>query len=716
MNTYIKTVRATGLKSGDFSYNLTALTVITGPSGKGKTSVMDAIRLALKGGTLLGRASELKERTIDIMELARNGQIEVSCTDSIGRENIRAWVRGKNCGNLKVEIPETPDVLLDCGQYLLLSDAKKIEYAFRCYSIADMADFSGLFVSAAVRNIKLEHNTTESEAALAALVNRISNSEQGREEIGENVQEWLDKTITTLKSDLSRADANADRMTKTVQGLTLLSPDSDVLRNPESELATTRRRAAEIMTQRGDIERDLKRVLELRERFKAIDAEIAGLTDKPEEILALDKEIEEASKAIGDLEGAPLPMPLEFENLDEAKLRQELEALNQSIVAYRSKTSAFVNDKVNFYNVLNNRERDLARHNHETTLLVTRHQAAMAISSCETCGALSEYWSGSYSKAARAVAHEKSMADRAVEAARLQKLIDEAKEAYRVAEAGHAESVGADTAVESKKAQANQIMARLNRFGQAKMAAQAARIQSIRVQRSAFDSARNRRMQLGSIGDARAAANARRSEVQGELEKLPSAEALTQNFQSTLNDLRAVEADIVTLEEKRVAYIQAKAHETRNAQALIEHRKATAEVEITKAALKVVSDIRAKMVAVAFGEILRTVNAITAGVIAEPIEYREGEIGRWRGATWIKHESFSGYEKALTYAGISLALAKGAPIRLVLLDEMGRMDPDTKTRVVIRMMELIGAGVLDQFIGCDSSPFTMEGVQTIAIL
>src|SRR5690606_570368 len=155
----------------------------------------------------------------------------------------------------------------------------------------------------------------------------------------------------------------------------------------------------------------------------------------------------------------------------------------------------------------------------------------------------------------------------------------------------------------------------------------------------------------------------------------------------------------------------------RNAQALLEHRKALAEVGLLKAAIKTLEGIQGDMVAAAFADILRTVNRVTAA-IGMVVEYRDGQLGRWSGPTWIGHETFSGTEKALTYAGSSLALAKESPVKVVLLDEMGRMDPEAVRRVLMQMAVLVSEGELGQFIGAYSGtvdPATVPGVNVIAL-
>ena len=172
--------------------------------------------------------------------------------------------------------------------------------------------------------------------------------------------------------------------------------------------------------------------------------------------------------------------------------------------------------------------------------------------------------------------------------------------------------------------------------------------------------------------------------------------------QETEQAMTANTEEIDRLEKQKADYLKAKADEQRNAQALIEHAACKAGLEVTQAAIKTLETVQAEMVQAAFAVILRKVNRFTDGIMKSPVEYREGEIGRWEGKTWIRHEVFSGTEKALTYAGISAALAADAPYRIILMDEMGIMDQVSFRNVLKRMIEMTDEGEIDQFVGCTS--------------
>jgi hypothetical protein len=61
----------------------------------------------------------------------------------------------------------------------------------------------------------------------------------------------------------------------------------------------------------------------------------------------------------------------------------------------------------------------------------------------------------------------------------------------------------------------------------------------------------------------------------------------------------------------------------------------------------------------------------------------------------------SGTEKLIAYAAIQAALAAKAPVRLMLMDELGRLG-DANLRLLLASVQRgIEAGVIDGFIGID---------------
>ena len=137
---------------------------------------------------------------------------------------------------------------------------------------------------------------------------------------------------------------------------------------------------------------------------------------------------------------------------------------------------------------------------------------------------------------------------------------------------------------------------------------------------------------------------------------------------------------------------------------------AEAQREVAKLALVAMTETQQKLVDAAYNGIVEKVNAFTYGILPAPLEYRDGEIGYIRDATWVSHKTFSGSEQMVTYAGLCVALCQSSPYKLVILDELGRMAASDKVCVLANMTTLIKRGDVDQFIGLDVNTSDWKGI------
>lgn len=130
--------------------------------------------------------------------------------------------------------------------------------------------------------------------------------------------------------------------------------------------------------------------------------------------------------------------------------------------------------------------------------------------------------------------------------------------------------------------------------------------------------------------------------------------------------------------------------------------------------VKLVREVREEAVGRVFGEVLSVANQFTADLLNSPVEFVEGQLGRRVSqadrddgntasvGSWIAHEAFSGTEQLLAYAGFAVALSRQAPIKLVIMDELGRLTVNRRAQLLARMRKLVETGVVDQFVGCDA--------------
>jgi hypothetical protein len=149
-----------------------------------------------------------------------------------------------------------------------------------------------------------------------------------------------------------------------------------------------------------------------------------------------------------------------------------------------------------------------------------------------------------------------------------------------------------------------------------------------------------------------------------------------------------------------------------------ESEKAQAVVEMSKLALDKMKEYRDRLVEEGFKAILALANMLVGDLLKSPLCYKDGDIGRWEGARFVTYRTFTGAEQAMAFSAISVALATESPFKLVLLDEMNRIDMANRVALIARIKSIIASGLIDQFIGADcemSAAYGTTGVTLISL-
>lgn len=206
------------------------------------------------------------------------------------------------------------------------------------------------------------------------------------------------------------------------------------------------------------------------------------------------------------------------------------------------------------------------------------------------------------------------------------------------------------------------------------------------------------------------------AELRAELEKVTGdREAQIAALTKEVEGLAAVEAKLNEADGQQRAF--------ENYERLLRERSAlevqilrqNCEIEVLTKCGKVLTEIIAAESEEAFGKVLKLSAAFTDGLLNSPLEFRDGELGRRcaeadvhagrvapEGA-WIPQQSFSGTESLLAMAGFSVALARLAPFKLVVLDELGRLTEARREAVAQRMVKLVADGTVHQVIMIDAA-------------
>lgn len=211
----------------------------------------------------------------------------------------------------------------------------------------------------------------------------------------------------------------------------------------------------------------------------------------------------------------------------------------------------------------------------------------------------------------------------------------------------------------------------------------------------------------GSLGRA--------SALQEELATLapedPAIEAAADEIQAALNVKMEEQTDLDT---KRKAAAGRANDLKRLAEAEGERDKARVEETAAKSVVEELRRIQTEMVNAAFTPLLEKTNRLFGSILKSPVAYHEGNIGTWRGGVFVGHGTMSGTEKSLIYAALCASLASTSPVRLVMVDELARLDAPNIGKLITACSNAIQAGEIDQFIGIDPRPELYAGVNDSA--
>lgn len=625
---YINRLRASGMTCGDFDHKLQPLTLIVGPNFSGKTSRLNAIRLAL-----MGHLPELGKRPSDTLQLASGTSLEVAVETSDGKkQGMTARKSGKksDCDYFVEGLEGTPPVLLDPSTYFELGDKDRMRYVFGLADVEALG-FGVERVLADLKAVKVKDHSEGHQKALDTLVEAVSQSDFERHEAGQPIQEWIEALIADQQGKLRDAKKEADTHQATASGITSLAAAEDIgftadqekaLAGVQKELAEVQKEVGELFARRAQLAKNVARRDELAGKLKTPGPKEEWINAKTAEIEALSKLVD------GYQSKGPV-------------LSADLKAKNETLRVLKAKVNTAAD---------------------KASAIQREMEAVLKDECCPFCKSIGSDWKKAFKESKNEEiqsAHtEMSVATGEIETLRPQ--IDIVIEALN-------ESCKADNAHSENRSNLETLRTKL-------------RLALAEREKSALW-----RGELGSLEKAIGTATLEH------LDRL-SADA----------DRRTVEISgrHGELERKQRRFIQHQQDEARRAQALQLAQECREKADVTKAAVGVLEALQTEMVKRAFGDIIARANDITDGILKTPLEFRDGEIGRYDAGKWISHRTFSGCEKAVTYAAISVALAKDAPVKIVMIDELGRMDFENREKLLVRMDALIKAGKIDQFIGC----------------
>lgn len=223
---------------------------------------------------------------------------------------------------------------------------------------------------------------------------------------------------------------------------------------------------------------------------------------------------------------------------------------------------------------------------------------------------------------------------------------------------------------------------------------------------------------VASVEAAMAAARLLIAQTDAKLAAVANIEAATQEATRLLNEGEALKLQLNGAQGKREALVQKlikaeadhklllaqRAEQASKAAAAASKRKSEAELEVLKAACKVVNELQIELTQNSVEPLVKAMNEICGPIMSSQLFFEDGELrARDKNGADYGRYTMSGTQKALAFAALSVVLAAKSPAKIVILDELGRLTAGRKMKVVHHMIDLCKASVVDQVILVDAS-------------
>ncbi len=622
---------ARGFKGRDFDIQLTPANILFGGNFRGKTRVMDAIRLAL-----LGHLPELGKSNRDTFGLASGQEMEVVAEFDTGLRIRRRWTLSGNSVKSDQDVPESIKelgdmaVMLNADEYFGLSDRARVDYVFAHCSMRSALGPDDI-VSRVEKLLLADHKGTLLDKFIAKLGGKEDDKHypDGRAFIEGQIE-----TVAQLWKD---AKAAAVRAEKTIQQLT----DMRLRDEPTTPITVLEQRRVKLT---GEL-------AELNERKGRVIGSFTQMKTDAQRRSTITREISFGDKNRIQLADLKDKLALVVRTLDiESPVTQEMVSATASAVemAIQQKNEA----------LRLKAEADTAKDTAEKRLAHLDGEDA-----CPYCGAKGETW-----KAQKSADLAQEMGAAEVESAKQHKRVEELTVVVNEARNTHLLTLQQQRNQQDLLTEKSQLLMKV-----ASLEPQVSRLETLA------------------------------DEAKRLMADDPNLTVQVEMLQSEINikneEIRQVDGEIKA--------VNGRAFELKRlADAEKERDDAKVEAKIAEVAGKELRVIQGEMVAEAFRPLLDRANSFFGRVLKTPLAYNAaegGEIGTWRDGLWVGHRTFSGTEKALTYAAIQAALAMASPFRLMLVDELGRLDENSVDGVINAVCRALDEGRIDGFVGIDVS-------------
>jgi DNA repair exonuclease SbcCD ATPase subunit len=649
----ITAVSATNFKGRTFEYQLPDLVQVVGKNFSGKTSIVDAIRLACMGNIPeLGKTNQatwqLSSGPVMSVGIALNGGGNIGPswerTYSLKGDTVTERSQGTN------DMPKLDAVpLLNAAAYFAMTDSERIRYVFERAELPQ--DFTAAGIITLLKKINFDDHSEVLEETLAEVVEGVC-----REPLEQDVNAGLSALTDTKKGKLATDYTFHNRRAKETIGTTRVLTElknregecsAEVLADIETSLVTKRREMQEASQRLGGLEEQARAAEKGRQRRADITAALAApLFDPSGRIAAIGACLKKLRKQT--------KTPVDAAEI--TRLREELRKIDTEI----GRLDGVISTE---HKAIVKAIEDIDELEH--------------LVKCPFCQSKGKGWKANIESEYRSV-KEVATANKEAFEAQQKKLTEQ-----------HRELGDRIDDLEKKRTQAVQIDREI-----ASLESELAQLEQKKQHEATVREAI--RKEYDSIGEI----------------AIPNEASITAAQQKKDN----LFAEIDRLDNQRTIALRLRQDIQRAAQAELEYRKAAAYVMVIKAVGTKLKEIKAQVVEKVFGGLLEYANAVCPGILKSPLAYHEDQVGRWDGdGRFIPHSTFSGTETAICYVSIAAALSKDSPIRLIILDEMGRLDAENQKLVMKAVGAAQKAGKIDQAIVINTAEVSVAEWSVIAL-
>ena len=744
MKNQIASVSGKNIKGRSFVHKLTPVTLIAGRNRRGKTTILDTIELAITSRTSSLRGANGKpvaqpREIFDALASSSSMSADVVYSDGTGAGISFTQNRGTVSTKRTDGGPELPPIMLDPTEYTNLSEPDRVKYIFARANLAHLTPAKlQQTVTANLKGIKLEENTPASEAVIADLVQYVA----GRQ-LDVTPQDWVENLLVDAKAKLSAANANVKRMEQTQQGMTQVAGDENPAPADSEARLLDARKALE------SAHGDLTRLQTELETLKGLAASAGQAKALLESVSATDSRLKAVEARQGEIR-AILAVPVDLTPSQDAYAAAQKAVNEQDLkVKAAEKLVADVEAEIAAAKELAAKQVDETAIKADISKLeATRDEAAKvpaagikpqyqqmptgrpdttAKAVCPTCGhamvapeilVAAEQWDKV--QKANSDAHQSGLDawnDAVANYNAAQSKVNELNAKIAALQnqldgnaKAHDAWVNLPTLALKLTAAEQENEVAIEAYNKAAAALDAAdgALNSLKIKQTGHnllaDEARSLETERQSLVATLESVSAARVEAA----KLPALEAkitdiitaqepaLAQKSHAAREAVTAAESNVRRLTQQRAeARTRAKAKE--------ESDKVRVEAQVLKEFCRLLADMQAEIVNAAIGPIVDRLNVMFKGVLDMPLCYKDGVIGTESPTGFYSMRSFSGAEKALAMCAISLALAAESPVKIVVLDELGRLDLINKLRLLKVTFDLQRAGAINQALIVDTS-------------